>query len=511
MSGSQIFRRKKPGLRIASATQSSPYPQISWLSDSVGAAQLAAAPHDHRDHPLLVCAIRLIDGATVVSVSVATAWVGSFLVTRQQTIAVAVADLVAMLVFFLTLPNPKLPILPFLEVSLQQIRFLAPSLIFAGFVQAGVYWWLGWTDAALLRASCAWTISVTAGLVATRGLSTFAKAHPVIETRLKRKIAVIGSDVHAFRIAERLSIKSQNGISVLGVFDDGPRRPGQAQVQGTIASLISLSREIKLHGIIIALPPAPENEKQIADLSWRLRSVLADVFAKPYLIHGPDVVLPVQSIGAMPFLVLQRRPLDEWQRLLKKIVDVTLGLIAVLLLLLPLVVVAVAIKLDSPGPILFRQPRLGFNNRQFMLFKFRSMYTDASDILSVKQTSRDDPRVTRVGKWLRRLSIDEIPQLLNVLRGEMSLVGPRPHALQTRVEGELLNDVTAEYIMRFHVKPGITGWAQVNGARGELVTTDDLRKRVSYDLEYIQNWSALFDLKIMALTVVREIVSHNAF
>jgi polysaccharide biosynthesis protein PslA len=146
-----------------------------------------------------------------------------------------------------------------------------------------------------------------------------------------------------------------------------------------------------------------------------------------------------------------------------------------------------------------------------MVFKFRSMYTNASDILSVKQTSRDDPRVTRVGKWLRKLSIDEIPQLLNVLRGEMSLVGPRPHALQTRVEGELLNDVTAEYIMRFHVKPGITGWAQVNGARGELVTTDDLRKRVAYDLEYIQNWSAWFDLKIMALTLVREIVSHNAF
>ncbi|HTJ89410.1 MAG TPA: exopolysaccharide biosynthesis polyprenyl glycosylphosphotransferase [Acidocella sp.] len=511
MSGSQIFRRKKPGLGIESAIQRAPYPQLSWFSDAVGAAGPAAAAHDHRDHPLVQCAITLIDGATVVSVSFAAAWLGGFLSARPQTIAVAVADLVAALVFFLTLPNPKLPILPFLEMSLQQIRFLMPSLMLAGFVQAGVYWWLGWADVALLRASCAWTISVMAGLVATRGLSTFAKAHPVIEARLKRKIAVIGSDAHAFRIAERLSADSQNGLSVLGVFDDGPRRPGQDQVRGTIASLISLSREMKIHGIIIALSPAPENEKQIADLSWRLRGVLADVFAKPSLIHGPDVVLPVQSIGSMPFLVLQRRPLNEWQRLLKKTIDMTIGLIAVLVLLLPAVVVAVAIKMDSPGPILFRQPRLGFNNRQFMVFKFRSMYTDASDILSVKQTSRDDPRVTRVGKWLRKLSIDEIPQLLNVLRGEMSLVGPRPHALQTRVEGELLNDVTAEYIMRFHVKPGITGWAQVNGARGELRTTDDLRKRVSYDLEYIQNWSAWFDLKIMALTAIREIVSRNAF
>ena len=510
MSG-QIYRRKKPGLGIASATRASSYPQLSWLPNSGGAASFVAAPHDHRDHPLFLCAIKLIDGATVVLVSCAIAWIGSFFVTRQQAVAVSVADLVAVLVFFLILPNPRLPILPFWEMSLQQMRFLVPPLVLAGFVQAGVYWWLGWTDIALLRASCAWTVSVTAGLIVTRGLSTFAKAHPIIETRLKRKIAVIGSDAHAFRTAERLRKESQNGISVLGVFGDGPNRPGQDQVQGTIASLISLSREIKLHGIIIALPPAPENEKQIANLSWRLREVFADVFAKPHMVHGPDVVLPVQTIGAMPFLVLQRRPLNEWQRLLKKILDVTISLIAVTLLLVPLVVVAVAIKMDSPGPILFRQPRLGFNNRQFMVFKFRSMYTNASDILSVKQTSRGDPRVTRVGKWLRKLSIDEIPQLLNVLRGEMSLVGPRPHALQTRVEGALLNDVTAEYIMRFHVKPGITGWAQVNGARGELVTTDDLRKRVAYDLEYIQNWSAWFDLKIMALTLVREIVSHNAF
>jgi Undecaprenyl-phosphate glucose phosphotransferase len=511
MSGSQIFRRRKPRLTLASATQSSPYSRFSQFSDAEDEAILSALPNDHREHPVLLWAVRLVDGATVILISFVTAWIGSFLVTRQQTIAVAVADLVATLVFFLTLPNPRLPILPFLEMSLQQTRFLAPSLIFAGSVQAGVYWWLGWTDSALLQVSCVWTIGVMAGLVATRSLSTFAKTHPAIETRLKQKIAVIGSDAHAFRIAERFSAESQNGISMLGVFDDGPRRPGRAQVHGTIASLISLSHEINLHGIIIALPPAPENEKQIAQLSWRLRGVLADVFAKPYLIHGPDVVLPVQSIGSMPFLVLQRRPLDEWQRFFKKIIDVTIGLAAFLLLLLPALVVALAIKIDSPGPILFRQPRLGFNNRQFMVFKFRSMHENASDILSVKQTSRDDKRVTRVGKWLRRLSIDEIPQLLNVLRGEMSLVGPRPHALQTRVEGELLNDVTAEYIMRFHVKPGITGWAQVNGSRGELVTTEDLRKRVSYDLEYIQNWSAWFDFKIMALTLIREIVSRNAF
>jgi len=139
------------------------------------------------------------------------------------------------------------------------------------------------------------------------------------------------------------------------------------------------------------------------------------------------------------------------------------------------------------------------------------MYANTTDVLSVRQTSRDDPRVTRVGKWLRKLSVDELPQILNVLRGEMSLVGPRPHAPQTRVDGELLNEVISEYVLRYHVKPGITGWAQINGARGELVTGDDLRRRVSLDLEYIQRWSIAFDLKIIMLTAYREIMSKHAY
>jgi lipopolysaccharide/colanic/teichoic acid biosynthesis glycosyltransferase len=139
------------------------------------------------------------------------------------------------------------------------------------------------------------------------------------------------------------------------------------------------------------------------------------------------------------------------------------------------------------------------------------MYADAADRMAATQTSRDDPRVTRVGKWLRRLSIDELPQLLNVLRGEMSLVGPRPHAPHTSVEGKLLNDAISDYALRYRVKPGITGWAQVNGARGELVTTEDLRRRLAFDFDYIQRWSITFDLKIMVLTALREIVSRHAF
>jgi lipopolysaccharide/colanic/teichoic acid biosynthesis glycosyltransferase len=190
---------------------------------------------------------------------------------------------------------------------------------------------------------------------------------------------------------------------------------------------------------------------------------------------------------------------------------VSLGLLMLFLLLPVLVVVALAVKLDSPGPVLFRQPRLGFNDRPFTVLKFRSMYANASDLMASQQTSRRDPRVTRVGRWLRKLSLDELPQLFNVLSGDMSLVGPRPHAPHTRAGGQLLKDAMAEYVIRHQVKPGITGWAQINGARGELVTMDDLRRRVTFDLEYIQKWSVWFDLRIMSMTIIREVFSKHAF
>jgi Undecaprenyl-phosphate glucose phosphotransferase len=485
-----------------------PFPKAA-ASPTVPAS--AESPHDHRRQTVLPWIVRLLDGGTVICATILAAWIGSRLVSPEQTGAVMVAGLIAALVFFLTLPNARAPSLPFLDMIMHQIRFLAPSMIIAGLIQAAALWWLGWPEWALIRATFAWMGAVTAGLLVTRAISNYVLQKPAIQQRLTRKIAIIGHDGHAFRIAELFAADSQKGITVAGVFSDAETLSDQAPVDGTIAALIRLSQEIDLHGIIIALPPSPGNQKQIARLGWKLRSVLADVFVMPYMVQGFAAPLPMQPFGGVPVLVLQRRPLDEWQTIVKKIVDMTIGLMAFVAFIPVFLGVAIAIKIDSPGPVLFRQPRGGFNSRQFTVYKFRSMHTGKTDLLAAKQTCRGDPRVTRVGKWLRRLSIDEIPQLLNVLRGEMSLVGPRPHAPQTRVEGELLNDVIGEYVVRFQVKPGITGWAQVNGARGELVTTDDLRRRVALDLEYMQHWSAWFDIKIMALTVIREVVSRNAF
>ena len=189
-----------------------------------------------------------------------------------------------------------------------------------------------------------------------------------------------------------------------------------------------------------------------------------------------------------------------------------LGASLALLVLSPLMLaIALAIKLDSSGPVFFRQPREGFNNKSFRVFKFRTMYNNLGEVDNIQQASRKDPRVTRVGAILRRTSLDELPQLFNVLAGDMSLVGPRPHAASTRAGGKLFSEVVTSYAARHKVKPGITGWAQVCGWRGETDTEDKLIKRFEHDLYYIENWSLLFDFYILLRTAAALVVPRNAF
>jgi exopolysaccharide biosynthesis polyprenyl glycosylphosphotransferase len=173
---------------------------------------------------------------------------------------------------------------------------------------------------------------------------------------------------------------------------------------------------------------------------------------------------------------------------------------------------AIAVKLDSRGPVLFRQKRYGFNNELIEVFKFRSMHVDQCDAAAMKLVTKGDPRVTRVGRFIRKTSIDELPQLLNVvLKGDLSLVGPRPHALQAKADNRLYDQVVDGYFARHKVKPGITGWAQVNGWRGETDTEEKIQRRVEHDLYYIENWSVFFDLYILAVTPFALLKSDNAY
>jgi exopolysaccharide biosynthesis polyprenyl glycosylphosphotransferase len=210
-------------------------------------------------------------------------------------------------------------------------------------------------------------------------------------------------------------------------------------------------------------------------------------------------------------LRVTQKPIEGWGYVLKWLEDKVIASIAILLLSPILLGVAIAIRLESKGPILFRQTRYGFNNKLIEVFKFRSMYHESRDAHAEVQTVKHDRRVTRVGRFIRRASLDELPQLFNVLRGEMSIVGPRPHAVRTKAAGRLFEDVVKEYAVRHKIKPGITGWAQVNGWRGETDTEEKIKKRVECDLYYIENWSIQLDLEIILRTAFAVFSSKGAY
>jgi lipopolysaccharide/colanic/teichoic acid biosynthesis glycosyltransferase len=212
---------------------------------------------------------------------------------------------------------------------------------------------------------------------------------------------------------------------------------------------------------------------------------------------------------------VRRVPMDSAEHyqftVQKLLLDYILALVLLMVLAVPLLMIAVVIKLDSPGSVFFRQPRVGFRNEHFLIWKFRTMRSETADIGGTRLTLRNDPRITRFGAVLRKWSLDELPQLFNIIVGDMSLVGPRPHPIQAKACGRLYHDVVPNYAARHVVKPGITGWAQVNGWRGETNTPFQIKQRVAFDMEYISKRSIRFDLWIMFLTVAREVRSKTAF
>ena len=330
--------------------------------------------------------------------------------------------------------------------------------------------------------------------------------------RLARKIAIVGVNDFSGEFIDRL--KGEPGkYQVIGIFDDRmsrlPANHSDVAVRGTVEDLVERSREEQIDIIVIALPlSAPDRIRAVVD---QLSSTVADIVLTTDLAGLRFSRTQFEGIGRNPVVSIRKAPLKDWRALQKMLVDYGLGSLALLVLSPVLLLTALLIKLDSPGPVLFRQPRMGFNNRLFLCYKFRSMRHGAADLLADKQTTRGDPRITRVGRVIRKLSIDELPQLFNVLNGTMSLVGPRPHAPNTKAADQLFADVVQQYAVRHRVKPGITGWAQVNGWRGETATIEQIEQRVACDLFYIENWSVRFDLKIMALTLLREVSSRHAF
>ena len=324
----------------------------------------------------------------------------------------------------------------------------------------------------------------------------------------KRNVIVVGTREHAARLLERINELRPDFVSVIGVFVD---RPGRSQVcgipvLGTAAEVVDFVRRTRVDDVLLSLPWSAE--RRITAMVEHLRELPVNVYLGSDLAGlSLDFREPPAHFSRMPVFAVIGRPLSGWGLAVKAVEDYTLATIGLVVTSPILALAALAIKLDSPGPILFRQKRLGFNNRVFYIYKFRTMRHGAEPAGRTMQATRGDPRVTRVGRFLRRSSIDELPQLLNVLNGTMSLVGPRPHAVD---HNEEYARKIRGYFARHRVKPGITGWAQVNGLRGQIETPEQMAARVRLDVYYTENWSLLFDLTILARTVAVVITARNA-
>jgi Undecaprenyl-phosphate glucose phosphotransferase len=330
--------------------------------------------------------------------------------------------------------------------------------------------------------------------------------------KMARRVAVIGAGEFSREFIQRLRCEP-HAYTVVGLYDDRLSRIPAVQegvrVRGSVRDLLERSREEQIDLIVIALPLT--SISRISKILEQIGSAVADICLTTDFVGFRYRSSQISSVGSNPVVLVEERPLKDWRAAKKATFDLVIGSLMFIVVAPLLALIAVAIRLDSPGPILFRQPRLGFNNRLFTCYKFRSMHHGMTDLMGDRQATRGDSRVTRVGKWLRALSLDELPQLFNVLMGNMSLVGPRPHPPNTKAEDKLFTEVVAKYAFRHRVKPGITGWAQVNGWRGETKTVDQIENRVACDLAYIENWSLWFDLRIMVLTITREILSRHAF
>jgi Undecaprenyl-phosphate glucose phosphotransferase len=315
-----------------------------------------------------------------------------------------------------------------------------------------------------------------------------------------RRIAVVASGATGRRLAE--SLRQTPGVRVVGVFDEAGG-DGQSKPYANIADLISIGQRNQIDEVVVALCNAPQ--PQTARLIDALSVLPVDVWLCPAEFDMP--ILGTSRLGALSLLQVKPKPIRDWGYAMKLGLDYLLGAVSLVVFAPLMLAVALAIKLESRGPVFFKQRRHGYNHRLIHVYKFRTMRV-AEDGTVVVQARKDDDRVTRVGKFLRRTSIDELPQLFNVLKGEMSLVGPRPHAV---AHNQLYCERLERYANRHCVKPGMTGWAQIHGFRGPTEDPEKMRKRVQMDLYYIENWSILLDLKIIALTPFVGFVHRNAF
>jgi Undecaprenyl-phosphate glucose phosphotransferase len=352
-----------------------------------------------------------------------------------------------------------------------------------------------------------WFLTSFGSLLVVRMIAMAGIKRLVSQGYFQRSVAIYGAGSLGMRLYDFLA-ENDLTLDLVGVFDDRishqARKKSKMPILGGLEDLIAVAHVCHIDRIIIALP-AP-SDSRIKHLFSRLNELPSDVHLCPNMssfeLHHPRI----DYIGSLGLLEVHSKPIGEWNVITKAALDYTGSALALVVLSPVFALAALAIKLDSPGPVFFRQRRHGFNQEIINVLKFRTM-TVMEDGPEFQQAARNDPRVTRVGKFFRRTSIDELPQFWNVFLGEMSIVGPRPHAV---AHNEQFFSVFKDFATRHKVKPGITGWAQINGYRGETDTADKMRGRVDHDLAYIKNWSIWLDLRIIMKTIYVVLRGTNA-
>jgi Undecaprenyl-phosphate glucose phosphotransferase len=333
--------------------------------------------------------------------------------------------------------------------------------------------------------------------------------------RLDRRTVIVGADTNGDALIKSLAAQRDSDVRVVGVFDDrgderAPLGLSGYQKLGSVDDLVEFARRTRVDLVIFSLPISAEGRiLQMLKKLWVLPVDIRLAAHNNKLRFRPRAY---SYIGNVPVLDVFDKPITDWDVVMKWLFDKIVGSLLLVLTSPIMLIAAIAIKLDSRGPVFFKQKRYGFNNELIEVYKLRSMYVDQCDATASKLVQKGDPRVTKVGALIRKTSIDELPQLINVVfKGNLSLVGPRPHAIHAKAANRLYDEAVDGYFARHRVRPGITGWAQINGWRGETDTQEKIQLRVEHDLYYIENWSVLFDLYIVAKTPLVLARGGNAY
>jgi Undecaprenyl-phosphate glucose phosphotransferase len=379
-------------------------------------------------------------------------------------------------------------------------------------IASALVWQFGMISSLSRGLTILYLVMFSACLLVSRPIVRSAIKHLAGTGAIQQRIAFYGADPDSIAIIRKVI----EGIDLphlrfLGVADDRPKvkEIDGLPLIGGLDVLLELARRGELDQVLFCVPNLPR--ERLHTIVDELSNVSIDVAViPPEAIHlAPDY--RVHLLGQLPVLTLWQRPFRDMNGMVKRTEDLVIAGAATLVLSPLLLLTALLVRLSSPGPIFFVQPRVGFNNELIKVLKFRTMYADRSDLLAEQTTTANDPRVTPIGRWLRRLSLDELPQLFNVIRGDMSLVGPRPHATHMKVGDRYYQDAVRGYAGRHRVKPGITGLAQVRGVRGEIRTIERAKRRVELDTKYIETWSIWLDLWILAATARAVIWDSDAY